>query len=102
MPIDVLVNLVVAAATPALLERLKDRPWAPFVARHSRRLNRATAVATAILTAVGVSWTFDQEIGRLTIDGLLWPNMLDLGLRAAASFAVQELSYRQVVDRGRG
>lgn len=101
MPIDVLVSLLISALVPYVLERAKAWRWLPVIQPYAPVLNRVTAVAVSIVTALGVTVSFDAELGVLTVAGLLPGEMLRLGMQAAGNWLVQELVYRTRIDAGR-
>jgi hypothetical protein len=92
-----LISLTVSALVPHALEFLKAAPWFPFVQPHARRLNRIMAVLVAIATSIGVSWSFNQEAGTLTITGLRLTEILPLAAQAVANFVTQEVVYRTAI-----
>lgn len=100
MPLDVLISLAISGVVPYVLERLKARPWVPFVQPYAPHLNRVTAILVSIATAVGVTVDFDATLGVLTVTGLLPEQLLRSGLQALANFMLQEGIYRTRIDPG--
>lgn len=100
LPLSVLVSLAISGLVPYLLERLKGRPWVPIVQPYAPALNRTTAIAVSVLTALGVTVDYDATVGVLTVTGLLPEQLLRSGLQAAANFVLQESIYRTRIDPG--
>lgn len=95
---QMLVGLLVSFAMPWLLERLKSYKWAFFIEHYGPVVNRVTAIAVAICTALGVSATFDAAHGTLLLSGLFAGQIAQHALNALMNLVVQELVYRKLVN----
>lgn len=94
MPPELLISWLVSAGTPYVLQWLKAQPWAPFIQPYAPTLNRITAVAASLVTALGVTWTYDAATGQLVVSGLVLADVVRLGLSIVGNFVVQEVVYR--------
>lgn len=94
---DGLAMLVISAVTPWLLERLKWAPyhWMRVMKPYSHWLNRLTPLVVAALVAAGVTVSFDEVSGTLTIRGLVPADMLRGVLLWAVGAVTQHLTYER-------
>lgn len=92
--VQTLVGMLVSAFMPKLLNWLKDKHWAPMTWDNAT-VNRWCALLTALLTSLGVHYTFDAASGRLVVDGLFWDQILFALVNAALNFGTQEAVYRK-------
>lgn len=93
-------QLTTAYMISALLQWLKNKPWFPFTNINTAALNRATAMALAFITAVGLHYTFDAEGGVLTITGLTVANIAHTAWASVQQYALQQGVYKGLVKKG--
>ena len=99
MPTDVFVSWVISVAVPFLLEYFKGQEWARFMQPYRPTLNRVTAVVAAVVTGLGVSWSYDAYTGRLVVDGLILADALKLAGQIVGNWIIQEVTYRKVIHQ---
>lgn len=98
MPPELLVSTLVSTLTPFLLERIK---WSrlPFLDPLKPTLNRVMAALTAMVTALGVTISYDAAAGTLTVTGLGLESVATAGVSFVVNLAVQQTIYRTAIDR---
>lgn len=88
-------------AISALVEWLKGQTWFPFASVGNARLNRAFAMATALVAAFGLHATFDSNVGVLTITGLTASNIVHSIWAWIQQYAIQQFMYKGIVKPAR-
>lgn len=87
-------------AAAALIEWLKHRSWFPFASVDNARLNRALAMITSFVTAIGLHFTFDSQAGVLTITGLTLVNVAHTVWAWVQQYALQQAAYKGLIKNG--
>jgi len=98
MESELLTSQITAAyITASILQWLKLKPWFPFVQENMASLNRAFAAMVAFIASIGIHYTFDAELGVLTITGLTTATILHGSWAAIQQFAMQQFMYKGVI-----
>lgn len=93
-------QLTAGFGVAALIQWLKGKSWFPFASADNAQLNRATSFIFALITAVGIHYSFDPDLGTLTITGLTLSNLLHTGWATLQQYAVQQVSYKKLIKGG--
>ena len=93
-------QLTAGYAVASLIEWLKGQKWFPFATADNAKLNRAFAMLTAFIAAVGLHTTFDSEAGVLTISGLTVVNVLHSVWAWVQQYAIQQAAYKGLIKNG--
>jgi len=98
METELLTSQVTAAyIIAAMLQWLKTKAWFPFVQENMATLNRSFAAIIAFIASIGIHYTFDAELGVLTITGLTTATILHGSWAAIQQFAMQQFMYKGVI-----
>lgn len=92
---DLVVSQVtLSAVVVVIIQWLKNSPWFPWLNAQSEKAKHVAAVLGALLTAVGVHYTYDASIGTLTITGLTLAGVGHGAWHVLQSYAFQETLYK--------
>lgn len=92
------VSFVWAYAGAALLEWWKRSKFGGMKTSAEPYIKRGIAVATAVLSAIGVHSSFDAAAGVLTISGLTMPGIWVAIGDSVRQFAFQQFIYRAAIE----
>lgn len=97
---ELLISAVAGFITTHLLEALKDQRWFPFMNWAGTRQvrNVITPIITAVVVASGITFTWDEVNGALTITGLVPNDVVRSLVSAVVLWATQEMTYRKLVQ----
>lgn len=87
----------IALYTTLIFQFLKKSKWFPWLTLESQNLNRIVGVVLAFAAAIGVSATFDQTAGQLTITGLTLVGLFHGTVRFLQQWAFQQGAYKLIV-----
>jgi hypothetical protein len=91
---------ILSIASAWLMEKLKLASWFPGLTPESTAsVQKLFSAVVAILTAVGVTITYDATVGTLMITGLTLSNIGQIGLLSAQNFLTQHMWYHGVIKK---
>jgi hypothetical protein len=90
-------QFTLAAMVSFALQWLKAQPWFPWVTVETQKINRATSIALAALSGVGIFVTWNHDAGTLMISGLKAANLWHVGVKVVQQFAMQHVLYKAVI-----
>lgn len=89
-----IIQTVIAALIPLLIQALKNAKWWPFWSAWS---SKATKIIVAILfalgNALGITYTFDPAVGDLVVHGLTLAGMGHALLAFVMALLAQQFSF---------
>ena len=91
---ELLSQISASAVVVALLNHLKQSAWVPFINANSKWVNRLVAGVFAVATSLGMHFSFDADIGTLTVTGLTAAGMAHSGWEVVKAYVVQHYMYK--------
>ena len=96
---DGLLMFIVSAVTPWLLEQLTSWRRFPLMHPYAPVLNRLTPIVLAGLVAAGITVSFDEVNGVLTIKGLIAEDIVRGLLLWIVGAGVQHFAYERAINQ---
>jgi hypothetical protein len=101
MPIESVAELALHAklmlAVPYVLEWLKKSKYFPWLTQETKVLNRWVSGCAALVTTLGISYTYSADAGQLIITGLTVSGVLHGMLEWLGQFAAQQFIYDSAI-----
>lgn len=96
-------QLTVSTIIVWAIERLKGASWFPVLTPEStERFKQVVGAIFAGLAAVGVTYTYDPNLGVLTISGLTISSIANFAWTWVQNFVVQQGVYHGVMKKPNG
>ena len=96
-------QLTASAIIVWVIEKLKGASWFPVLTpQSSERFKQIIGAIAAALTAVGITYQYNPDLGVLTISGLTISSMAQFVWAWAQNFVSQQVLYHGVVKNGAG
>lgn len=93
-----LTQLTVSSVVVWIIKKVKEASWFPWLSEATaRNAQMAWGLVAAVITGLGIQYTFDAASGSLVVTGLTLAGMGSALWAAAQSFVVQQLVYHGVV-----
>lgn len=87
-------TMIVSAGAAYVMQWLKKSAWFPALSTESTALyQRGFAVLVAVITSLGIHYSYDATLGTLTVTGLVGSQLYDHGVDFLKSFVLQQLTY---------
>ena len=95
---ELTTHMVLSALVVYAIEWMKRWQVVPWIDANTKSVNWAVSAVLALVTSIGITYSFDAEAGRLVIDGLTWATITTTGWEALKQFVNQQLVYAMAVE----
>jgi len=97
MPDQLIPTITAASMVVAVIQWLKETKLVPFISHNTAALNRCLGWFAALVSSVGLHYTYDASTGTLVLTGLTAGALAASAWATVQSYAAQWLIYKGIV-----